>query len=429
MLGKKKRYRVLIVGGGGREFILYLLLANSPLIEYVIVAPGNGGIPERNCRGVSANDIPGLLALAKTECIDFVVVGPELPLINGITDEFEKEGISVFGPSKMAAMLEGSKVFCKDFCDRHGIAIAEYVAFKDPDKAILYLRRQIPEQVVKCDGPAAGKGVEASGDLDTAIAAVQRYMVEKVYGSAGDWVVIERKLKGVETSCMVVCDGTNVKLMPSSFDHKRALTDDLGDNSGGMGSCSPDPLWTPELEQTVMEQIVMKIVRGMAKEQMPFVGVLYVGLMIVNKKPYVLEVNVRFGDPEAQASLIRLKTDLAEIIVACLQKRLNDLTVDVSPDKTMAVVLASDGYPVKFQTGFEITGIDDATELGALFVPAGVERQANGGIKTAGGRVACVVGRSDTFLKASMLAYAAASAVKFDNKYFRTDIGKRVLEP
>ncbi len=420
--------KVLVVGGGGREHALVWKLSQSPKVTKIYAAPGNAGIAGlAECAPIKAEDIPGLLSFAKAKAIDLTVVGPEGPLSMGIVDEFTAAGLRVFGPSAKAAEIEASKRFSKDLMRKYHIPTAEYGVFTDKAAATAYVRQKGAPIVVKADGLAAGKGVVVAGTVEEALKALDLIMTEKAYGAAGERVVIEECLMGEEASFMAFSDGRTVVPMASSQDHKRVFDADKGPNTGGMGAYSPAPVVTKQLERTVMETIMVPTVRAMEKEGRLFKGVLYAGLMIRNNEARVLEFNARFGDPETQPIMMRLETDLIEIIEAILDERLAALEVKWKPEPAVCVVMASGGYPGNYRKGIEISGLEKAAKLpGVMVFHAGTSLK-NGKVVTDGGRVLGVTGLGPVVAAAIDNAYKGAREISFDGAHYRRDIGARAL--
>ncbi|NOY52770.1 MAG: phosphoribosylamine--glycine ligase [Deltaproteobacteria bacterium] len=420
--------KILVTGSGGREHALVWKIAQSPKVEKIYCAPGNGGIEAlAECVPIGAEEIDQLLAFARKKEIDLTVTGPEAPLTHGIVNRFEEAGLPIFGPRKEAAILEGSKKFTKDFLKRHHIPTAAYACFQDAQAAIDYIHQQGIPIVVKADGLAAGKGVFVAQNEEEAIAAVRTVMEDKKFGDAGETLVVEECLVGEEASFMVFSDGKTVVPMVSSQDHKQIFDGDTGPNTGGMGAYSPAPVIQGRTSE-IMENIMIPTIRGMEEEGRPFRGVLYAGLMMTDTGPQVLEFNVRFGDPEAQPILFRLKTDLIEIMEAIGKKRLHECRIEWSNDSTACVVLASDGYPGTYEKGKVITGLSDLPDSSDLFVfHAGTER-AGERILTAGGRVLSVTASGQDLPAALGRAYDTVHRIDFPGKYFRTDIGRKGLD-
>jgi len=420
--------RVLVVGGGGREHALAWSLARSPQVTEVLCAPGNAGIADvAECVPVPADDLDALVRLATSRTVDLTVVGPELPLTMGIVDRFEAAGLRAFGPSAAAAELERSKVFTKAFLERHGIPTARYGAFSDPEAAADFVRELGGPLVVKADGLASGKGVLICETVDEGIVAVDQVMRARAFGDAGREVVVEEFLEGEELSFMAVTDGDTVLPLVSSQDHKRALDGDQGPNTGGMGAYSPAPIATEALSRHVMDDVMIPTVRGMAAEGRRYRGVLYAGLMVRDGRVKVLEFNVRFGDPEAQAILIRLRSDLAELASRTLDGTLASFEIDWDPRASACVVLAAPGYPEAPRTGHRIEGLTSLGEWrnGVVF-HAGTTRVGDD-VVTSGGRVLGVTALGDDVAGAVAEAYDAVRRISWEGMHHRRDIGHRAL--
>ncbi|HEY8267020.1 MAG TPA: phosphoribosylamine--glycine ligase [Steroidobacteraceae bacterium] len=421
--------KVLVVGGGGREHALAWKLAQSPRVAEVLVAPGNAGTArEPKCRNVAiaATDIAALVSLARAEDVGLTVIGPEGPLVAGIVDAFEAAALPCFGPRKLAARLEGSKQFTKEFLVRHGIPTAGYAAFTQATFDPAMIRRQRPPIVVKADGLAAGKGVIIAASADEAIRAAEG-MFAGDFGEAGRVVVVEEFLEGEEASFIVMADGAHVLPLATSQDHKRLKDGDAGPNTGGMGAYSPAPVVTPALHARIMREVITPTLRGLAAEGMPYTGFLYAGIMIAKDgTPNVLEFNCRFGDPETQPVLSRLTSDLVPLLQAALAGRLHEVQADWDPRAALGVVLAAGGYPDDPRTGDAITGLEDAASLpGKVFHAA--TRADGERILTAGGRVLCAVGLGDGVAAAQRAAYALVDRIRWDGMQCRRDIGWRAL--
>lgn len=423
--------RVLIVGGGGREHALGWKIAQSPLVERVLAAPGSAAMERvATCfADVQAGDAAAVVALARRERVDLVVVGPEDPLAAGIADALRAAGLATFGPSKAAAQLEGSKAFAKAFMQRHRIPTAAFAVFDDLDAAISYVRELGAPCVVKADGLAAGKGVAMCEGAAAAEAALRECMGDRRFGEAGARVVIEEWLQGQEVSYYAISDGTHVVPLAGAQDHKRVLDGDRGENTGGMGSYSPAPVFTPAIEKRVLEEIVHPTIRGMAAEGHPFEGVLFVGLMIdAAGTPKVVEFNVRFGDPEIQSLVLRLDGDLVPLLDAAARGRLEDVASPEWHGAAVCVVLASGGYPRDYETGHPITGLEQAErDTDVIVFHAGSKRDAEGRFVTAGGRVLGVTARGANVAEARQRAYAACERIAFHGMQRRTDIAARAL--
>ncbi len=420
---------ILIVGSGGREHALAWKLAQSPDAHRLFIAPGNGGTARHGTNvEVKDSDIPGLVALAKDKAIDLVVVGPELPLTLGLTDALTEAGIPCFGPDAYGAQLEGSKAFAKNMMRDTGVPTAEYAVFDDFEAACAYVREKGAPLVVKADGLAAGKGVVVAQTVDAAIAALDDMMVKAVFGPAGSTVVVEAALKGEEASFLVFSDGTDLAILPSAQDHKAVGEGDTGPNTGGMGAYSPAPILPDIAAPDMAETTVRPILRRLAELGHPFKGVLYAGLMFTDRGPFVLEFNVRFGDPECQPLLMRLESDLAEIMLACVNGVLADTLVRYAPEAALCVVMAAKGYPGSYPKGMEITGLAQAeSEDGVKVFQAGTRAQGDKTLTT-GGRVLGVTALALDLAQAKAKAYRAADAIRFENSFMRRDIGDKGIK-
>ncbi|MBP7332975.1 MAG: phosphoribosylamine--glycine ligase [Firmicutes bacterium] len=419
--------RVLVVGGGGREHALVWKLKQSPRVKEIFCAPGNAGIAAlATCVKISAEDIPGLLAFAKDEGIDLTLVGPEAPLCAGIADRFQEAGLKIFGPSRAAAEIEGSKVVAKDIMAKYGIPTARYAVFTSSEDAAQYINQIGAPCVVKADGLAAGKGVIVAMDKETALDAVRSIMVDRDFGEAGKLVVVEECLVGEEVSILAFTDGVNVVPMVSSQDHKRVFDNDQGPNTGGMGAYAPAPVYTPALHRQVMDEIIVPMISALDAEGRAYSGVIYAGLMITGTGPKVLEFNARFGDPETQPVLSLLETDLIEIIDAILEKRLDSIDIKWKKQSSVCVVLASGGYPGSYEKGKVIKGLDQVSPETMVF-HAGTAKK-DGEIVTAGGRVLGVTAVGPDILAAIKSAYKTVEKISFDGMQYRKDIGRRAIE-
>ncbi len=423
---------ILIVGRGGREHALAWSLAKSPTVTRIWVAPGNGGIAVMG--GVAGtvalqeDDFPGLTAFAQNNRIGLAVIGPEAPLAAGLADAFAAAGIPCFGPSKDAAQLEGSKAFAKDFMLRHAIPTARHAVFRDLASAIDHVRKADHPIVIKASGLAAGKGVVLPETTAEAELALRQMLTARIFGAAGDEVLIEERLVGPEASVLAFCDGQTFSLMPIAQDHKRVFDDDKGPNTGGMGAYAPAPVVGRALLAEIRQTIMAPALKGMAAEGMPFVGVLYAGLMLTKTGPRVIEFNCRFGDPETQVILPLLKSDLATVLRACAVGALESTEVAWLPGSAVSVVAASGGYPGDYAKGCRITGLDDAAALAGTHVfHAGTRQDADGHVLTDGGRVLSVTGIGETVAEASARAYAGIEAIAFDCLHYRRDIGAKTL--
>ena len=424
--------KLLVIGSGGREHALAWKLAQSPRVEEVLVAPGNAGTAhEDKCRNVptvKATDIDALLALAQREGVALTVVGPEGPLVAGVVDRFRAAGLRIFGPTAAAAQLEGSKAFAKDFLARHGIPTAFYEVHSDLDAALAYVRAKGAPIVIKADGLAAGKGVIVAMTLAEAEAAVRDMLEGNAFGDAGARVVIEEFLDGEEASFISMVDGTTALPMATSQDHKRVGDGDTGPNTGGMGAYSPAPVVTPEVHARVMREIVMPTVRGMAADGVAFTGFLYAGLMIDKAgAPKVIEFNVRFGDPETQPVLLRLRSDLLELVEAAIDGELAAADAHWDPRPSLGVVMAAAGYPGTPRTGDTVNSFD-APDLDDTKIFHAATRVEGGHIVTSGGRVLCVCALGETVVEARHRAYAEVAGISWHGEFHRHDIGWRAIE-
>ena len=423
--------KVLVIGSGGREHALAWKLAQSPRVSEVVVAPGNAGTAtEARCRNVpvKVTDIDGLLKLAQDEGVALTVVGPEVPLVAGVVDRFRAAGLRIFGPTAAAAQLEGSKAFAKDFLARHGIPTAFYAVHTDIDAALAYLREKGAPIVVKADGLAAGKGVIVAMTLEEAEAAVRDMLSGNAFGDAGARVVIEEFLEGEEASFISMVDGRTALPMATSQDHKRVGDGDTGPNTGGMGAYSPAPVVTAEVHARVMREVVNPTVAGMIADGVPFTGFLYAGLMIdATGAPKVIEFNVRFGDPETQPVMLRLQSDLVDLVEAAIDGRLHEVEAQWDPRPSLGVVMAAHPYPDSPVTGEAISGLN-AVPTGAKVFHAGTALDAAGNVVSAGGRVLCVAALGDSVSDAQRRAYAGVDAIHWANEFHRSDIGWRAIE-
>ncbi len=422
--------KVLIVGGCGREHALAWKAAQSPLVKQVFVAPGNAGTahePGMKNIDIAADDLQALKSFAKTEKIDLTIVGPEVPLVKGIVDEFKSAGLKIFGPSKGAAQLEGSKAFTKDFLARHNIPTAYYGNFTKVDEAIAYIKKCGAPIVVKADGLAAGKGVILAQTEDEAMTAVRDMLSGNAFGVAGARVVIEEFLIGEEASFIVMVDGKHALPMATSQDHKARDDGDRGPNTGGMGAYSPAPVVTQAIHDRVMKEVIYPTVNGMAAEGNSFSGFLYAGLMIdKNGVPKVLEYNVRFGDPETQPIMLRMKSDLVELCLAAVDGKLDQKTTQWDDRCSLGVVLAAGGYPDHYNKGDEISGLDAAVMANTKVFHAGTTEK-NGKVVTQGGRVLCACALGNSVAEAQKLAYSIVSKISWKNMYYRKDIGFKAI--
>lgn len=421
---------ILVIGGGGREHALAWKLAQSPLAEQIYVAPGNAGTdlePGIQNVAINADNINDLVEFAQANNITLTVVGPEVPLVLGIVDAFNAAGLRCFGPTQSAAQLEGSKAFSKDFLARHSIPTAWYEVFSEIDPAIAFIEQKGAPIVVKADGLAAGKGVIVAQTTDEAIDAVKDMLAGNAFGEAGSRVVIEEFLDGEEASFIVMVDGKNILPMATSQDHKARDDGDTGPNTGGMGAYSPAPVVTAAIEQRIMDEVIRPTVAGLASEGMPYTGFLYAGIMLGNDGiPKVLEYNCRFGDPETQPIMLRLKTDLVILIDAALNGQLDTISAEWDPRCALGVVLAAGGYPNDYHQGDIIHGLPDTETAGEKIFHAGTSKQ-NGNIVTAGGRVLCATALGNDIAEAQTRAYQLADKIHWDKLYKRRDIGHRAI--
>lgn len=421
--------KVLIVGSGGREHAIAWKVAQSPKVEKIYCAPGNAGIEEyAECVNIGAMEFEKLAAFAKEKQIDLTVIGMDDPLVGGVVDVFEAEGLKVFGPRKNAAILEGSKAFSKDLMKKYNIPTAAYENFDDPQKALEYLETASMPIVLKADGLALGKGVLICNTLEEAREGVKSIMMDKKFGTAGNQMVIEEFMTGREVSVLSFVDGRTIKIMTSAQDHKRALDGDQGLNTGGMGTFSPSPFYTEEVDAFCKEHIYQKTVDAMAAEGREFKGIIFFGLMLTEKGPRVLEYNARFGDPETQVVLPRMKNDIVDVFEACVDGTLDQIDLEFEDNAAVCVVLASDGYPVKYEKGFEIRGLENFKDKDGYYVFHAGSKLKDGKIVTNGGRVLGVTATGKTLKEARANAYEATKWVDFDNKYCRSDIGKAIDE-
>ena len=422
--------KVLVVGSGGREHAIVTSVAKSPRVDKIYCAPGNAGIASlAECVAIGAMEFDKLVVFAKEHAVDFTIVGMDDPLVGGIVDVFEAEGLKVFGPRKNAAILEGSKAFSKDLMKKYHIPTAAYENFTSAEDALTYLETAKMPIVLKADGLALGKGVLICNTLEEAKAGVKEIMEDKKFGSAGNTMVIEEFMTGREVSVLSFVDGKTIRPMTSAQDHKRAKDGDQGLNTGGMGTFSPSPFYTEEVDKFCKEHIYQATVDAMAAEGRPFKGIIFFGLMLTEDGPKVLEYNARFGDPEAQVVLPRMKNDLIEVAEACIDGTLDQIDLQFEDNAAVCVVLASDGYPVKYEKGFPIEGLDEFKKHDGYYCfHAGTKFNEDGKIVTNGGRVLGVTAKGKDLKEARANAYAATEWVKFENKYMRHDIGKAIDE-
>ena len=422
--------KVLIVGGGGREHAIAWKVAKSPTVEKLYCAPGNAGIAEvAECVNIGVMEFDKLTAFARENQIDLTIIGPDDPLAAGAVDAFEAAGLRVFGPRKNAAILEASKAFSKDLMKKYGIPTAAYETFTSPEAALAYLETAKMPIVLKADGLALGKGVLICKDLEEAREGVKTLMLDKQFGSAGDEIVIEEFMTGREVSVLSFVDGKNIKIMTSAQDHKRAKDGDQGLNTGGMGTFSPSPFYTAEVDAFCKEHIYQKTVDAMRAEGREFKGIIFFGLMLTADGPKVLEYNARFGDPETQVVLPRMKNDIVDLFEACIDGTLDQVDLQFEDNAAVCVVLASDGYPEHYEKGFPIHGLEHFKDADGYYVfHAGSKFDAEGQIVTNGGRVLGVTATGKTLKEARANAYTATEFITFDNKYMRHDIGKAIDE-
>lgn len=417
--------KVLVVGGGGREHAICQKLLQSPKVDEVICAPGNGGISEiAQCFSVSPMDITAMINLAKNQNVDLVFVAPDDPLSAGMVDEFEKQGIRAFGPNKKAAQIESSKSFSKDLMKKYNIPTAKYEVFDNAEKAKEYILSEGAPIVIKADGLALGKGVYVCTNVNDALNAVDEIMTHKKFGKAGTKIVIEEYMEGAEVSLLCFCDSKTIIPMVSSQDHKRAYNNDEGPNTGGMGAFAPSPKYTNEVEKYVEKNIMVPTMEAMNKEGCPFKGILYIGLMLTKDGPKVLEYNARFGDPETQVVLPLMDGDLYEIVQAIIDEKLSEVPLSFSDKHAAVIVMASGGYPLKYEKGYEITGLNAQENDDTYVFHAGTAKKDDI-IVTNGGRVLGVTAVSDTLEKAIESAYQRVEKINFKDAHYRTDIGKK----
>ena len=418
--------KILVVGSGGREHTIVWKLKQSPLADKIYCAPGNAGISElAECVPIGAMEFDKLISFAKENAIDYTVIGMDDPLAGGIVDAFEKEGLKVFGPRQNAAILESSKAFSKDLMKKYNIPTASYEVFDDYEAAKEYLQKQSMPIVLKADGLALGKGVLICKTLEEAEQALKEMMKEHKFGSAGNKIVIEEFLEGPEVSILSFCDGKTIIPMVSAQDHKRAFDNDKGLNTGGMGTFSPSKFYTEEMAKNCMETIFQPTVDAMIKENRKFVGIIYFGLMYTKNGMKVIEYNARFGDPETQVILPRLKTDLLEIMLACTNGTLDEINIEWYDNAAVCVILASGGYPVSYEKGYTIIGLEEIAKKENTIVFHSGTAKKDGKFITSGGRVLGITGIGNTIEEAIQTAYEGVKIVDFDKKHFRTDIGKK----
>ncbi|HWR59438.1 MAG TPA: phosphoribosylamine--glycine ligase [Thermodesulfovibrionales bacterium] len=421
--------KVLVIGGGGREHAIVWKLSQSKHVDRIYCAPGNAGISEiAECIDISTNSFDALLDFVKYEWIDLTIVGPEEPLSRGIVDVFEREGRRILGPSRKAAQLESSKVFSKDFMKRHGIPSAEYSVFSSYVHAENHVRMKGAPIVVKADGLASGKGVFVANTVDEAITALKLIMKERIFGEAGDKVLVEECLVGEEASFMVFCDGKTLKPMASSQDHKRIFDGDKGPNTGGMGAYSPAPVVTRDMESEIMEKVMWPVMKGLRAEGIKYKGILYAGIMIKDGTPYVLEFNCRLGDPETQPVLSRMDADLADVAFGITDEKLSEVDLKWRPESSVCIVIASKGYPGQYDKGKVIRGLDEVKGQKDVFVFHAGTSFDDGDVVTSGGRVLGVTALGADISEARDNAYSATRKIHFEGMQYRKDIAERALK-
>ncbi len=421
--------KVLIVGSGGREHAIAWSVAQSKRVDKIYCAPGNGGISQyAECVNIAAMEFDKLADFAQEHAIDLTIIGMDDPLVGGIVDVFEERGLRVFGPRKNAAIIEGSKSFSKDLMKKYGIPTCHYETFHSPEEALLYLENVTYPVVLKADGLALGKGVLICNTAEEAEAGIASLMLDKQFGTAGDTVVIEDFMTGREVSVLCYCDGTHIKPMTSAQDHKRAEDGDKGLNTGGMGTFSPSPFYTEDIQKFCEEKIYQPTMDAMKAEGRDFVGILFVGLMLTKDGPKVLEYNARFGDPEAQVVLPRMKNDIIDVMEACIDGRLDQIDLQFEDNAAVCVVLASDGYPKSYEKGKLITGLENFEGKDGYYVFHAGTKLTDEGIVTNGGRVLGVTAKGSNLKEARANAYKATEWISFENKYMRHDIGKAIDE-
>ncbi len=421
--------KVLIVGSGGREHAIAWKVAKSSKVDKIYCAPGNAGIAEiAECVDIGAMEFDKLVAFAKEKAIDLTIIGMDDPLVGGVVDEFEKAGLRVFGPRKNAAILEGSKAFSKDLMKKYNIPTAAYETFDSAEKAMKYLETSKYPIVLKADGLALGKGVLICNTKEEAMDGVKTLMLDKQFGQAGNTIVVEEFMTGREVSVLSFVDGNTIKIMTSAQDHKRAKDGDKGLNTGGMGTFSPSPFYTKEVDEFCKKYIYQPSVDAMKAEGREFKGIIFFGLMLTEDGPKVLEYNARFGDPETQVVLPRMKNDIIDVFEACIDGTLDKIDLQFEDNAAVCVVLASDGYPVSYEKGFEIKGLDNFKDKDSYFVFHAGTKLSDGKIVTNGGRVLGVTATGRDLKEARANAYEATKWIDFDNKYMRNDIGKAIDE-
>ena len=424
---KKSKMKVLIVGSGGREHAIAWSVSQSKKVDKIYCAPGNGGISQlAECVDIGAMEFEKLADFAEKQRIDLTIIGMDDPLVGGVVDVFEERGLRVFGPRKNAAIIEGSKSFSKNLMKKYQLPTCHYEIFHSPEEALLYLENVTYPVVLKADGLALGKGVLICNTPEEAETGIGTLMLDKQFGDAGETVVIEDFMTGREVSVLCFCDGTHIKPMTSAQDHKRAKDGDQGLNTGGMGTFSPSPFYTEEIQKFCEEKIYQPTMDAMKQEGRDFVGILFVGLMLTEEGPKVLEYNARFGDPEAQVVLPRMKNDIIDVIEACIDGKLDQIDLQFEENAAVCVVLASDGYPEKYEKGKRITGLEHFENKEGYYVFHAGTKRSEEGIVTNGGRVLGITAKGRNLKEARKNAYQATEWVSFENKYMRNDIGKAI---
>ena len=414
--------KILIIGSGGREHAIAWKLSNESNVKEIYCAPGNAGISDvAKCLNINETDTDSLVKFAKENKIDLTIVGPEVPLVNGIVDEFEKENLRIFGPNKKCSQLEGSKAFCKDFMIRHNIPTAKYKEYTDLEKAISEIDSFGYPVVIKADGLAAGKGVVISENKEDAISTLKDMMEDKKFGNAGEKIVVEEFLKGIETSILAFVDNDIIVPMVSAKDHKKVFNKEMGPNTGGMGTFSPSEIYTNELSEEIMVNVLQKTLDGFKKDNLNYKGILFVGLMITNEGAKVLEYNVRFGDPETQSVLFRLESDLSEIMGSIIDNNLKNIDIKYSEEEAVCVMLTSGGYPESYEKGKIITGLDKLDDDIVVFHSG--TKLVGGNLVTNGGRVIGITTKAKTVKNAAEKVYENIKRINFEGMHYRTDIG------
>ncbi len=420
---------LLVIGSGGREHAIIWKLKQSSRVKKIYCAHGNAGISQlAELVPIDPVDIDGLKQFVISHKIDLTIVGPETPLSLGISDIFQNAGLKIFGPVKKGALLESSKIFAKEFMAKYKIPTADFNIFDNPQKAIDFFKTASYPLVIKADGLAAGKGVIIAEKFDDALIAVKKIMIEKIFGESGNKILVEKFLTGEEASILAFIDGNTIKPMVSAQDHKRIFDQDKGPNTGGMGAYSPAPIVTPIVEKNVKEKIFNPLLKGLIKEGIDYKGIIYAGIMIEKEEPKLLEFNVRFGDPETQAVLVRLKSDLLEIILATVENRLNKINLEWYADSSLCVVIASGGYPENYEKGKIISGLDELSRKDDIIGFHAATALLDNKIVTSGGRVFGITGKGKNLREAQKKAYEGVNKIKFDNMFFRQDIGYRALD-